>query len=102
MAIRFPVVRSRYWVQRTALGAADVPEVNSNAHRASTSGSADAALASRSATQRGQAASSARSSDSPGDGRVVAVGEAIRDEDAAGAGPPCRWPHRAGPGAAVR
>ena len=29
MAIRLPVVSSRRCVQRTALGAADVPEVNS-------------------------------------------------------------------------
>ena len=36
MAIRLPVVRRRYCVQRTAFGAADVPEVKSSAHRTST------------------------------------------------------------------
>ena len=39
MVMRLPVVSRRRWVQRTALGAADVPEVNSSTHRESTSGS---------------------------------------------------------------
>ena len=68
MAIRFPVVRSRYCVQRTALGAADVPEVNSKAHRTSTSGSADATSFDAPALLAVQAASSARPSDSPATG----------------------------------
>ncbi len=33
--MRLPVVSSRRWVHRTALGAADVPEVNNSAHRMS-------------------------------------------------------------------
>ena len=72
-------------MQRTAFGAADVPEVNNNAHRASTSQLAPlrpGGLPRRARSVR--AASSAGPSVVPTGGRIVAVGEAIGDEHAAG------------------
>ena len=70
MVRRFPVVSRRRWVQRTAFGADDVPEVNSRFHNKSTSGSGP-----RSGSRPVVAPSSASSKQAPpsAPGRVVPV-----------------------------
>ena len=81
MAIRLPVVRRRRWVQRTALGASDVPDVNSRTHSASTSVVESVSLGC--VCGRSPTASSASSREAPRGRRVVAVGEPAGDEHAA-------------------
>ena len=93
VAIRWPVVSSRRCVQRTAFGAADVPDVNSSAHRTSrlTVHAAGrrpwSGVVVRPRRSRGR-----RPTTHPSTGRIVAVGEALGDEDAARAGPTPRRP----------
>ena len=86
MDIRLPVVSRRRWVQRTAFGAAEVPEVNNNAHSRSTSPSprsgAPASLRPRRASVLGGVERSREGVAAPR--RVVAVGEAVRDEHTSG------------------
>ncbi len=84
MDIRLPVVSRRRCVQRTALGAAAVPEVNNNAHSRSTSPSPRSGAVPAAPSRRDWAASSAAPRVSPTRRRVVAVGEAVRDEHTSG------------------
>ena len=69
-------------MQRTALGAADVPDVNNNAHSASTSGSADAASFGDPSGRAAQAVLERPVERLARNERIVAVGEAVGDEDA--------------------
>ncbi len=69
-------------MQRTALGAADVPDVNNNAHSASTSGSDDADLVRRSVRACGPGCFECPVERLARNERIVAVGEAVGDEDA--------------------
>ncbi len=71
-------------MQRTAFGAADVPEVKSNAHRASTAGSGDAPARGLPLQRRVPRLVERSDKHLPRGGRIVAVREAIRDEDAPG------------------
>ena len=89
-------------MQRTALGAADVPEVNSSAHRTSTSRFAGATSCGAPALLRGPGCVERSAERLARGGRIVAVGEALGDEDAAGQIDLLRSPHRAAPGGGVR
>ena len=83
--MRWPVVSSLRCVQRTAFGAAEVPDVNSSAHR--TSGSQSTSPMRRPIVRRlgplSPAVASARPTTRPSTGRIIGVGEPLRDEDAA-------------------
>ena len=81
MAIRLPVVSSRRCVQRTAFGAADVPDVKSSAQRASTSGSAGAGSALTSRVVVGPGCLQCLLERLTRGRRLVPVGETVRDED---------------------
>ena len=85
MAMRLPVVSSRRCVQRTAFGAADVPDVNSSAHKASTltvSHTGAARWCRRRARPRLYRGPDRATRPSPGGS--FAVDEALGDENATG------------------